>query len=145
SDDPYLTVNQKSAAYQTESSSASASSVLPPDYTIAFTSFGINVDVDDVVLNVSGTADLGDVSQSGESYVITSTALGDTPSFADLDADYQAGTEYTMAASNPKIAASRFNLVGEDLTAGVKRNIIVKHSENGTAAYERFLVTFNKP
>ncbi len=145
SDDPYLTTNQKSAAYQTESSSASAGSVVPPDYTLSFASFGIQVDVDDVVLSVSGTAGLTDVMQSGEEYVITSTDLGDTPSFADLDTDYQAGTQYTLSGSNPTIAASRFNLVGEDLTSGVKRNLIVKHADNGAAAYERFLVTFNKP
>jgi hypothetical protein len=145
SDDPLLTTNQKSSGYRLESSSATSGSVLPPDYSLSFSSFSIEVDVDDVVLAVGGTAGLTDVMQTGEEYVITSTNLGASPSFAALDDDYAAGTKYTISGANPTIDASRFNLVGEDLTSGVKRNLIIKHSENGTTAYERFLVTFDKP
>ncbi len=145
SDDPRLTTGTKAATFGITSSTVSAGSVTPPDYTLSLTNLAIEVDAGDVVLSVSGTADLTDVMTTGQAYAITSTSLGATPSIAAVEADFAAAMQYSITGANPTIAASRFNLVNADLTSGVTRNLIIQNLVSGTASYERFLITFNKP
>jgi hypothetical protein len=145
SDDPRLATGMKSATYGVASSSVSAGAVTPPDYTLSLASLAIEADAGDVVLSVSGNAALSDVMTTGQLYAITSTNLGSSPSYMDVMTDFGAATQYTISGANPTIAASRFNLVGVDLTSGVTRNLIVQNTVSGTASYQRFLITFNKP
>lgn len=145
SDDPRLATGTKAATYGVAQSAVSAGSVTPPDYTLSLANLGIEVDAGDVVLSVSGTGDLTDVLTTGQQYAITSTNLGATPTIAQVEADFAAATPYAITGANPSIAASRFNLVGQDLTSGVTRNLIIQNLVSGTASYERFLITFNKP
>jgi len=145
SDDPSLATGSKSASYGIAQSTVSGGTVTPPDYTLSLTNLAIEVDAGDVVLSTSGTGDLTDVVTTGQLYAITSTSLGASPTLAEVDADFAGATQYAISGANPSIPAARFNLVGADLTSGVTRNLIVQNLQSGTASYERFLITFNKP
>ncbi len=145
SDDPRLATGTKAASYGIAQSSVSAGSVTPPDYTLSLSNLSIEADAGNIVLSVSGTADLTDVMTTGQQYAITSTNLGATPTIAEVEADFAAATQYAISGANPSIPGARFNLGSQNLTNGVTRNLIIQNLVSGTASYERFLITFNKP
>ena len=82
SDDPRLATGTKAATLRRCPERRFGGSVTPPDYTLALSNLGIEVDAGDVVLSVSGTGDLTDVMTTGQTYAITSTNLGATPTIA---------------------------------------------------------------
>lgn len=145
SDDSTEVTAQKSAAYAVQSSTASSSNVAPPDYLISLSGITLQVDAGDVVQTASGSASLTEGMVLGEQYVIDQDTLGATPTFAEIDALFTAGTKGTLTPGSPAIPAADFALGGVDLTAAKKRNVIIANVENGTRSYQIFRVTFNHP
>lgn len=126
-----------SASYSSVSSASNAEVQVPaPDYTVAFGSFVLQTDVDQVVTTASGTVTLTENAQDGEFYVVDANqSLGAT--FDDIDTAYAAGTPAAVGASIP---AASFTLVGETLPT--VRNVIVLHAVSGVKTYQVIRITF---
>ena len=94
-----------------------------------------------IVTSATGNASLTDGSTTGTGYVVDDGTLAATPTFGQLDAAYNAGTETAIAGANPTIAASAFHLVGADLDVTNVRTLIIRRVTSGVAAYQAFKVT----
>lgn len=145
SEDPSLVSASKLANYAVQSASASAGAVSPPDYSLDLTGLNLQVDANKIVQSASGSATLNDVSVSGQSYVASTNDLGATPSYAAVDAEFQAGMASAITGNNPMLAASLFSLGGANLSSGLLRTLIVASDVAGTRSYEVFRITFNAP
>lgn len=145
SEDPSLVSASKLANYAVQSASASAGAVSPPDYSLDLTGLSLQVDANKIVQSASGSATLNDVSVSGQSYVASTNDLGATPSYAAVDAEFQAGMASAITGNNPMLAASLFSLGGANLSSGLLRTLIVASDVAGTRSYEVFRITFNAP
>lgn len=145
SDDSTEVTASKAATYAVQAATATSGNVPPPDYTISMSGITIQVDAEDVVQSATGTALLTDGMFAGEQYVVDADTLSATPSFAEVDAIFAAGSQKTLMGANPTIPAADFGLGGIDLTAPKTRNVIVANIENGTRSYQIFRVTFNHP
>jgi hypothetical protein len=145
SEDPNLVSASKLANYAVQSATASAGAVSPPDYSLDMTGVSLQVDANKIVQSASGNATLGDMATFGQFYVESDNDLGATPSYAAVDAEFQAGMANAISGSNPMVAASLFNLGGANLTGGLLRTLIVSNDVSGTRSYEVFRITFNAP
>jgi hypothetical protein len=144
SDDVRAASNTIVAGHSSVSATSSATSVTAPNYTIDFVSdaFTVLTDAGDVVTSVSGKVDLTDGSTTGSAYVVDVGTLAASPTFAEIDAAYAAGTPVAIGGANPQINASAFSLVGVDLTTSAVRTILIKRVVSGVSAYQTFKVTF---
>jgi hypothetical protein len=147
SDDPAAaSAGSAQADYKYNSITSTQSSVVPSDYTVDGSSVGVLTDANKTISDVSGSIDLTDGAVTGQNYVISSAALGTSPSFDVIDTAYLAGTPVTISGSNPSIAATDLNLVGASLaTSSVKREVIVAHIANNTRAYQVITLTVLAP
>jgi hypothetical protein len=147
SDDSTAASSSANAVYATQSASAATSDVPAPNYT-ATTNVAIEVDANNIVQSDTGTVDLslpGMSPQTGEYYVVTTTALSSSPAYSDVDAAYNAGTPASLSMSSPSIPASALGLASVNLSTPAIRRIIIAHFDNGTPSYEVITVTFNHP
>ena len=103
------------------------------------------VDANNIVQSASGNAQLTDGLVTGDQYVVDMDTLPASPTFAELDAAYLAGTPQNLGGANPTIPVSALSIAGLDLSAPQHRNIIVAHTVSGTRAYQVFRITFNHP
>jgi hypothetical protein len=138
SDDPSLAVDDSTAQFEVVASSASDSSILPPDYAIDLSGLDLIVDSDQVVVSATGDIALTAGVVTGQRYVVVEASGLDT--FAELDAAYIAGTDAALTATLP---AADFTLVGEDLSTPKLRTLIIANTENNVAAYQAFEITFH--
>lgn len=145
SDDSSQVSASKNATYEVKTASASSSNVTPPDYTIDMSGLALQVDADKIVQGASGSVVLNDGMVGGQNYVVTTTDLGASPSYAAVDAAFTGGTVTAISGLAPSIPNSAFSLTGLDLTSAKKRYLIVSHEVSGTRSYEVFTVTFNGP
>ncbi len=145
SDDASQVSAAKTATFAVQTGSATASAVPAADYTIDLVGVTIQVDANNIVQTTSGSAQLTDGNVTGEQYVVDMDTLPASPTFADLDAAFLAGTPQSLAGANPTIPASDLGLGGLDLSAPRYRNIIVAHTQNGTRSYQVFRITFSHP
>lgn len=143
SNDPSAASASKNASFIIRTSSATTSAVSAPDYTASTAGLTLQTDADDIVESATGTVGLTDVSVTGDHYVVSTTDLSSSPSYADIDAAYLAGTESSLSGSNPTIPAADFALVSEDLSSPVLRSLIIAKTDNGNRAYEVITITFN--
>lgn len=134
------------SAYKYNSISSTQSSVVPTDYMVDGSTVAVLTDANKSITEVSGSIDLTDGAVTGQSYVISSTALGTTPSFDAIDAAFLAGTAVTISGANPSIAASALGLVGASLAGGsIQREVIVAHVVNNIRAYQVITLTVLTP
>lgn len=148
SDDPMLDVAAAADG------SVRASKVATPDYSLSMgdatepSALRLTVDAARIVASVTGSATLTDGAKLGDHYVIDfGTLLGaaDTWTFGMLHEAYGRATEYAIDGVDPKIAAERFGLLGEDISSGVTRTVIVSRTEHGVPSYQALTVTFRGP
>lgn len=139
SDDPDLDVGDGAADFEVVESSASASSVQAPDYSIDTGPLVILVNSEQVVQSASGTIDLALAmgATAGQTYVVVDATGLDT--FAELDSAYDAGTPAAIG----NVPAAALSLVGEDLDSPVVRTLIIANIQEGVAAYQAFEITFH--
>jgi hypothetical protein len=134
------------SAYKYNSISATQSSVVPPDYTVDGSAVGVLTDANKSIAEVSGSIELTDGMVTGQSYVISSVALGATPSFDAIDAAFLAGTPVTISGASPSVLASALGLVGVSLASGdIQRSVIVAHTVNNIRAYQVITLTVLAP
>lgn len=143
SDNLSETSKSKNSNYAVQSAASTAALVAAPDYNIELTGLVLQRDANNIVQSAVGSAQLTDGGVVGEQYVIDANTLGAMPSYAEVDGVFSAGTQVGLSGANPTIDAAQLNLVGQDLTDSVRRNVIVAHSENGTRSYQIFRLTFN--
>lgn len=134
------------SGYKYNSLTATQSSVVPPDYTVDGSSVAVLTDANKEISEVSGSLDLTNGMVPGQSYVISSAALGATPSFDEIDAAYLAGTPVTISGSDPVVSASDLGLVGDSLAGGnLQRELIIAHVDNNIRAYQVITLTILAP
>lgn len=140
SDDPRAdtgATDNSNASYVIETSTASESQVIAPDYTPDLGAVVLTTDFNNVVQSASGSIDMTSYTHSGEMYVVTDNSLGS--SFAEIDAAYEAGTPVAFSDVAP-ISIDAFDLEGQ--TLDITKALILSHTENGVAAYEVIRITF---
>jgi hypothetical protein len=145
SDDPNMVSANVSAGFEVVASEAVAGAVPAPNYGIDVTGLSLQVDANNIVTAASGSAVLLDMSQMGESFVITSTDLGANPQYVDVDAAFSAGTSMALAGGNPTIGAAAFALDGVDLSTPQQRTVIVAHDGGGVRSYQVISIRFFAP
>jgi hypothetical protein len=147
SDDAALaSAGSAQSTYKYNSITATQSSVVPPDYTVDGSGVSVQTDSNKTISDVAGSIALTDGMVTGQAYVVSSTDLGATPSFDDIDAAYLAGTPVTISGQDPTVAAADLDLVGESLSGGdITRAVIVAHIVNNTRAYQVITLTILAP
>ena len=147
SDDAALaSAGSAQSTYKYNSITSSQSSVVPTDYMVDGTSVAVQSDANKTISDVAGSINLTDGTVPGQKYVISSAALGSSPSFDTIDAAYLAGTAVTISSQNPSIDAADLGLVGVSLASGdITREVIVAHIVNGIRAYQVITLTVLAP
>ena len=141
SDDPRAATDAVSSSRASVTGTASATSASAPDYTANFDGLSIQKDANNAVTSATGDAYLTDGFTTGTGYVVDNGTLAATPTFAQLDAAYNARTETAIGGANPTIGASAFSLVGADLDTPTVRTLILKRVTAGVVAYQTFAIT----
>ncbi len=128
-------------------STATASTVPAPNASMVLTGLNIKVNAHNIVTSASGNIVLTQGAVVAETYVIDLDTVGSPPTFATLDAAYllTTNTQVAMVGATQTIAAADLKLMGLDLTAGKKRNVIVANTDTGVRSYQVFQITFNHP
>jgi len=94
---------------------------------------------------MSGSASFTDGMTVADCYVISSDqSFPDTPTFAQDDTAFAAGSQVSIAAGNPQIDASSFLTAGTDVLPQI-RTVVFRHMTAGVGAYQTFKVTFTPP
>jgi hypothetical protein len=131
-------------------SSAAAEVVPVPDYTLRIGGLELLADALDIVQSATGSAVLTARFVPGQSYVVSVAARLLT--YAEIDAAYGAGPPRALTEVIPptlpptvELPADDFMLVDADLTASVRRTLIVANSINEVRSYQLFAITFNGP
>jgi hypothetical protein len=122
-----------------------ASVVPPPNYTFDPAGVMVKVDASRVVLSVSGGLTLTDGTRTGTAYVVDAGTLPASPTFADYDGVYQAGTAVAITGPNPVIPGASLLAVGMSLVSPVTRTVLVRRQVSGVVAYQAIKLTFNGP
>jgi len=138
SDDPALANGNNTANLDVVGSSATASSVPAPNYSINCTGITIQTDANDVVQSTSGNASLTADTVTGQLYVVVEA--GSLATYAQLDAAFLAGSQVAVASTIP---ASSFTLEDTDLTDNQVRTVIIANTSNGVRSYQAFQITFH--
>lgn len=150
SQDPSRVTGSIIASYYVEpvaTSSASASGVSPPDYTIDVSDLAVQVTNQKVVRSATGNVLLTPQTVVGQSYVVSARDLGPSPSLAVVEAEFTAGTKQFIGLSDPSelIPAAAFSLLGVDLTAQTTRTLIVANEVADIRSYEVFSLSISAP
>lgn len=126
---------------------ATASVVAASNATMSLAGMSISVDAKNLVKTATGSATLHQGSIVAESYAVVLDTLGTSPSFAAVDAAYNAptSTRVVLTGASQAIPAASFGLVGSDLSTAQKRNVIVANIENGITSYQLFQITVKRP
>jgi len=157
SDDPTISVivsdspnvsdaGEKEADFAVQSASFDLDTVAAPNYTISFSGFSLEKDVNSVVQSVSGHAQLAEDSVAGQDYAIHLGELTSASSLGAIEAAYAgaASTGPLSALTSLEIPATEFGLMSPavDLDGGVKRTVIIRNTTEGVSAYQLLVVTF---
>jgi len=143
SDNSSRATGGNTATATTSQSSATSQQVQAPNYTIDASSIAVATDNANIVQTATGLAQLTDGTATGEAYVVDLGTLPLSPTYAEVDAAYLAGTAVAITGADPSIDAASFDLVGLDLSTPQVRTVIVSHTESGVRSYELLVVTFN--
>ncbi len=124
--------------------SAGAQSIASPDYTLDL-ALAVEVDANNIVQSVTGTATLIDGSITGGGYYVDQGVLPAHPTYAELDSAQSAATTTAIGGANPSIAASSFGLDGVDLTTPAVRTVVIQRVVADVRSYQTLAVTFTHP
>jgi hypothetical protein len=138
SDDASLATDSNTASFAVVESTATAENVPAPDYSLSVEGISLTTDAADVVQSATGNASLTEGDVVGQRYVLVQGSGLDT--YAEIDEAYIAGTDAAITAS---IAASAFELVGDDLTTPQVQTLILANIADGVRSYQVFAITFN--
>lgn len=142
SDDPSATSLANNADLAIVSGQAAAGAVPAPDYAANSSGLHFQIDANKMVQSASGQVDLMTQGVSGQLYVIDSTVT-DVGSYAAVDAAFLAGTAKALTGMDPFIPVAEFGLVGYQLLAPLKRNVIISNEVNGVRSYQIVTITFS--
>jgi hypothetical protein len=147
SDDKRAATGALTAGYASVAATSTATSQTSPNYTLdmATDALAVQTDANYIVTAATGLADLTDGSTTGDGYIVDLGTLATTPTFAQLDAAYTAGSPTTISGANPQITAATFGLVGVDLTTAAVRTIVIRKSVSGVRSFQTFKITFSHP
>jgi hypothetical protein len=148
SDDPAAVTAGVTASYLSVTGSGAAAAVAAPTYTVAFDTapaLDVRVDAGYVVTQVSGKASLTDGATTGTGYVVDLGTLSASPTFADVDAVYNAGSPVTISGANPQVDGTAFSLVGVDLHTAAVRTLVIRNRVSGVSSYQAIRITFSHP
>lgn len=129
-----------SGTYATSRASASVTTVTAPDYAVDISTLAFEFDAYPLVTAVTGSLTLTVGSHPGEGYVVVDT-LPASPTFADYDAAYNAGTAHPIV-NGATIAGGTLLSVGSALTSDVVRTVLVRRTVDGVPSYQVVTVTF---
>ncbi|MET0342495.1 MAG: hypothetical protein ABW252_15935 [Polyangiales bacterium] len=144
SSDPNPLTFTNNAGYAAVGSSGAAADVPAPDYTISVlgTTLAVSVDAAATVIAVTGNLVLTEGVQTGEHYLIYGGVLADA--YIAIDAVWTDGSyasSKTMMATS--IPGSSLLAIGETLPK--VKSLIIGHTANGVASYQKFAITFAVP
>jgi len=143
SDTPALTQGTKQATTATVSATVVVNTVPAPNYTVLFTPFELEVDVDNVVQLVSGYAQLAAGSVVGLDYAVYQGALTGASTVSEIEAAFAASTPALLSSlTTLQVPATGFGLIASDLDASTKRTIIIRNLVSGVSSYQLLLITF---
>lgn len=147
SDDANLKTGAVTSGYASVAATSSATGINAPNYTISLGSLTVQVDVNYVVQSATGTANLTDGTVTGTTYFVDQGTLGASPTFAELDAAYNAASPAptSISGANPQVAASAFGLVGVNLSSTAYRTIVIRRLVTTVPSYETFRIAFSHP
>lgn len=130
-------------ATQTESAdgfehsfTVSQGTVRPPDFDFDTSEHTLLTDPDGIVSTSTGYIQLTPNAQTAQAYAVADSLLAPGTSVADLATAFEAATHGGALDSPYQIPASDLALVGEDLTPGVGRSIILRNTEHGISSYQ---------
>ena len=142
SDDPNIASGSNNASYAEWSSSAVGDHVAAPNYTLE-NGIAVQTDANGVVTLALGSVDLTDGLVTGEHYFVDLGTLPASPTYAQVDAVFEAASPTAISGANPSIPVAAFSLDGATLP--VVRTLLIRHVENDVPSYQAFRVTFNAP
>lgn len=147
SDDVKQTDLSNNSTFIVDVSTATAGVVPAPTSALALSTLGLKVDAHNIVKSTSGAMTLTQGSIVAESYVIDFDTLGAAPSYATVEAAFNAPgkVRVPLTATTTSIPAADLNTIGLDLSSPKKRSVIVANIENGVNSYQLFQITLNKP
>jgi hypothetical protein len=127
-----------------EGAAAESSPTAAPDYTW-IDGIAVTTDATGRVVTMSGSASFTDGMTVADCYVISpDQSFPDTPTFAQDDTAFTAGTPVGIAGGNPQIDAPSFLTIGTDVLPQI-RTVVFRHMTAGVGAYQTFKVTFAPP
>jgi hypothetical protein len=145
SEDPNLASASAVANYAVQSATASSGAVAAPDYALDMTGFTMQVDVNKIVQSTGGNAALTLMNTAAQTYVLSTNDLGATPTYAQVDAEFQAGSAQALSGMNPMLTAATFALSGANLSSPRIRTLLLANTQSGTPSYEAFRIAFSAP
>lgn len=107
-----------------------------PDFGVNTSGHTLWTDPDDVVTTSTGSFQLTLNTQTAQAYAVVGSLLSTGMSAEDLETAFQASTHSGTLASPYEIAASELDLLGQDLTDGVQRSIILRNTDEGVSSYQ---------
>lgn len=135
-----------SGGYATvQPTSSTATLVAPPSYTLDVTGLRFQVGLVELVVGITAYAVLKDGLIGGSTYVVEGGALGATSTYAQIASAYDGAIskQKTITGPNPTIPAADVGILTLSVLGSIQvRNVIVKRSVSGIAAYQVIRVTF---
>jgi len=134
----------KGASFDTENGTVTPGNVSASDYTIDYSGFGIQKDVDNVVQSVSGYGQLTAGSATGQDYAIYEGDLTGASTLAAVETAYSGAASHgsLSALTTLELQAADFNLVSLDLDNSPQRTVIIRNTDQGVSAYQLLRITF---
>jgi hypothetical protein len=143
SDDPTSAdAGTKNAAFQMQVGTATQSNVLPPSYSVDFSSMTIQKDNGNLVDSTADYATLTLTGQAGQDYAVYAGAYDSTTPLATLEGLFT-GATYMGSLPDPlHLPAADFTLDGLDLDNSPIRSIVIRNTVNGVSSFQIISVTF---
>ena len=141
--DTAVSETTKKASFGTVSATVIAGNVPAPNYTVGFTPFDLEVDVENVVQSVAGYAQLSAGTVTGQDYALYQGALTVDSTLSEIETAFAASTPGPLSAlTTLQIPATSFSGIGADLDVATQRTVIVRNVVEGVSSYQVLLVTF---
>lgn len=143
SDAPSSSQETQSSTYtQTTATEVRADGVQAPNDTLDLSSIAVTIDADDKVLTRGGWVVIGDGDRPATSYTILSS-LSESPTFAEVDGAYANADHFEISDEGSHVVpVGNFLSVGDDLTGGFAKWLLLRRAESGVAAYQVIKITF---
>jgi hypothetical protein len=133
--------------YGVTQATATASSVPPPNTTLALGGIHVVVDSENIEKSSFGSAILTQGTIQAEWYVVDADSPTPLLTYGQVDSAFNlpGNTRVALVGPYQEIPVSEFLLNGIDLTLPRIRSVIVANTENGINSYQIFTVTIQRP